>query len=189
MPPERQKPATTPAKILPQSKKLEPLTITSIDELKACKTYKPRVKFYEKRNRLDAPTGKFYTLHSCQTFSFSALHHIPTSIRDKDLKPSAKQLAQLDSQCALAPLKNRKWLDKDGFPLIHYFNGLIKPTLSDALIRELYTLAKMHPPRNPGKGEARHHGSTAWKKSLPLDTPCGVLLLTLHNQAGHPVPV
>jgi hypothetical protein len=189
MPPERQRPRTTPAKTAPRSKELEPLTITNIDELKASKTYGQRVKYFEKRNSLNAPAGKFFTLHSCPTFSFSALHHVPPSIRNKDLKPTVKRLALLDQQCVIAPWENGKWLDKDGVPLIHYFNGLVKPELSDALINQLCGLTVKHPPQNPGTGESRHCGFTAWKKSLPLGTPCGVLRLTLHNQAGHPVPV
>jgi hypothetical protein len=175
MPPERQKPRTTPGKTVPRSKELEPLIITNIDELKASKTYGQRVKYFEKRNSLDAPAGKFFTLHSCPTFSFSALHYIHPSIRNKDLKPTVKRLALLDRQCVIAPWENGKWLDKDGVPLIHYFNGLVQPELSDALINELYRLAVRHPPQKPGRGESRHCGFTAWKNSVPPGTPCGVL--------------
>ena len=72
--------------------------------------------------------------------------------------------------------------------MIHHFHNLIKPHQSEQLLSEFCTLIALHPPHPPGVKETRHAEFSSWEASLPPGTPCGVICLTIHNQAGRPVP-
>jgi hypothetical protein len=93
----------------------------------------------------------YYTLVSnLFIFGVSSYSSIHPKERPQNNRQTTSTTRRVMRTCSMG---NRKWLDKDGVPLIHYFNGLVKPELSYALIKELCELAKLHPPRKSGTGE------------------------------------